>query len=53
MVEKLALYQLGNGLIPRVPIHQQWDHLKAKIHSASEYESFSDVVLRVRLAMHP
>jgi hypothetical protein len=33
-----------------MPIHQQWDHLKAKIQAASDYESFSDVVLRVRLA---
>ncbi len=49
-VEKLALYQVGNGLIPRVPVHQQWDQLGKNIPAASEYEPFSDVVRRVRLA---
>ena len=49
-VEKLALHQLGNGLIPRVPICQQWEQLKAKMQAASEYEAFPDMVRRVRLA---
>jgi len=52
MVEKLALYQLQRGSIPRVPIHQQWDHLRTKMPAASEHEAFSDLVQRVSIARH-
>ena len=46
-VEKLALYQTRGGLIPRVPIHEEWELLEKKISPASEYESFGDLIRRV------
>lgn len=49
-VEKLALFQVENGSIPRVPVHKRWEQIKGTVESAGEYESFSAVRRRVRVA---